>query len=94
MPFTRFSAFFFSCSSTDTPAELELVREEARRAGAFDAVVSNHWSKGGAGAVDLAKAVKNACNQPIDFKYLYDLNVSVRGEKKKSKLPVGNFGSL
>lgn len=59
---------------TDTSAELELVREESIKAGADAAVVSNHWAEGGLGAVALAKAVIEACEQPSNFKFLYDLD--------------------
>ncbi len=41
--------------SGDTEAEIELVRRIAVEAGAEDAVMSNHWAEGGAGAVDLGK---------------------------------------
>lgn len=47
--------------ATDTEAELEAVRQLSLEAGAFDAVVANHWAKGGAGAVDLGRAVIAAC---------------------------------
>ena len=57
---------------TDTPAERELVRKVAERAGAAFAV-SDHWLKGGEGALDLAKAVIAACDAPNDFAYLCDL---------------------
>ena len=43
--------------STDTPAEVEIVRKAAIEAGAMDAVVSTHWMDGGKGAVALAEAV-------------------------------------
>src|SRR5262249_34745748 len=39
--------------STDTDAEIDLVRRVAVAAGAEDAVMTNHWAEGGAGAVDL-----------------------------------------
>ena len=39
---------------TDTPAEVEAVRAVALAAGAREAVVANHWAKGGEGAEDLA----------------------------------------
>ena len=39
-----------SPDSTDTPAELELVRRKSLEGGADAAVVSNHWAEGGAGA--------------------------------------------
>ncbi len=65
--------------STDTPAELELVRKVAvEEGGAFDAVVSNHWELGGLGAVNLAKAVIKASEQPSDFKFLYSLDQSIK----------------
>jgi formyltetrahydrofolate synthetase len=62
----------------DTPAEMELVRQLSKAAGAEDAVVSNHWAEGGAGAVDLAKAVVAACDKPRKFKFLYPLEMSIK----------------
>jgi len=47
--------------ATDTPAELEAVRQAALAAGATDAVVAEHHAFGGAGAVALAEAVIKAC---------------------------------
>jgi formyltetrahydrofolate synthetase len=67
----------YSYFSTDTPAELELVQKEARGAGAFDAIICQHWADGGAGAKDLGEAVGRACKEPSNFKFLYDLNVSI-----------------
>jgi len=62
----------------DTSAEVELVRKAAIEAGAMDAVVSRHWMEGGKGAVDLAKAVVEACEKPSNFKQLYDVNLSIK----------------
>ena len=62
--------------SSDTENELNAVKRLATEAGAFDAVVCNHWAQGGAGAVELAEAVSKASQQPSDFKFLYDLDVS------------------
>ncbi len=59
--------------ATDTMAEVELVRQAAIEAGAEDAVVSRHWMEGGAGAVELAKAVVAACEKPSNFQFLYPL---------------------
>jgi len=47
--------------STDTEAELELVKSLSLQAGAFAAVSANHWAQGGLGAVDLGNAVIAAC---------------------------------
>ncbi len=62
----------------DTDAEIALVRRLAIAAGASDAVVSNHWAKGGAGAVDLAKAVVAACEKPSKFQFLYPLEWPIK----------------
>ncbi|MBE2201046.1 MAG: formate--tetrahydrofolate ligase [Anaerolinea sp.] len=62
----------------DTPAEIELVRKVAIAAGAEDAVMSNHWTEGGKGAVELGKAVMAACEKPGDFKFLYPLEMSIK----------------
>jgi formyltetrahydrofolate synthetase len=40
---------------------LELVRKLTLEAGAYAAVVANHWAQGGSGAVDLGNAVIEAC---------------------------------
>ncbi|MGN0833805.1 MAG: formate--tetrahydrofolate ligase [Kiritimatiellia bacterium] len=58
---------------TDTQAERDLVRRVAERAGATFAV-SDHWLKGGEGALELAQAVIRACDEPNDFAFLCDLD--------------------
>lgn len=63
---------------TDTERELELVKDLAKEAGAYDAVVTNHWAEGGDGAKDLASAVAKACEEEKDFKFLYDIKLSVK----------------
>lgn len=60
--------------STDTAAEVDVVREEAIKAGAEDAIMANHWAEGGQGAVDLARSIIAAAEKPKDFKLLYDLD--------------------
>ncbi len=62
----------------DTPAEIELVRKKAIEAGASDAVMSNHWAQGGAGAVELGKAVIAACEKPSNFQFLYPLDITIK----------------
>ncbi|KAI7901991.1 formate--tetrahydrofolate ligase-domain-containing protein [Cokeromyces recurvatus] len=66
--------------TSDTDAEMELIRKVSLEAGAFDAVACDHWARGGLGAIDLGKAVINACEQPSHFKFLYDLDLPI--EKK------------
>jgi formate--tetrahydrofolate ligase len=63
--------------STDTPAEIKKIRELAEAAGARVAV-SQHWLKGGDGALEFADAVIDACNEPNDFKLLYELEMPLR----------------
>ena len=62
---------------TDTDAEIKAIRRQAEKAGARVAL-SHHWLKGGEGAIELADAVIDACNQPNNFKFLYELNVPLR----------------
>jgi formate--tetrahydrofolate ligase len=57
---------------TDTPAEVALVRKVAEENGALCAH-SEHWEKGGDGAIELAEAVVQACEEENNFKFLYDL---------------------
>jgi formate--tetrahydrofolate ligase len=56
----------------DTNEEIELVKRMALEAGAFAAEANEGFSKGGAGAADLASAVVEACEQPNTFHYLYE----------------------
>lgn len=62
---------------TDTRAEIDLVCELAKRAGAFDAVPCYHWSVGGKGSVDLARAVREAASKRSRFQFLYDVQLPV-----------------
>ena len=64
--------------TTDTEAEMEIVREYAVAQGAEDAVVTTHWTNGGDGAAKLAEAVVAACEKPSDFKFLYPLDWSIK----------------
>jgi formyltetrahydrofolate synthetase len=56
---------------TDTPAEIDLLRKLTEQAGSRVAV-SQHWLKGGEGALELADAVIDACGEKTNFKLLYD----------------------
>ena len=47
-------------------------------AGAVDAVVCEHHAYGGAGAAKLGEAVISACQQKVDFKFLYDLQQPIK----------------
>ena len=62
---------------TDTKDEIALVRKAAEEAGARCAV-SEHWAKGGDGAIEFAEAVKEACEEENEFKFLYPLEMPLR----------------
>ncbi len=62
---------------TDTKDEIAAVKRLAEAAGARCAV-SQHWLKGGDGALEFADAVVDACAEKNEFKLLYDLKVPLR----------------
>jgi formate--tetrahydrofolate ligase len=66
-----------NCFHTDTDAEIAIVRKAAEAAGARCAK-STHWADGGDGALELADAVIDACNEGNDFKFLYPLEMKLR----------------
>ena len=78
----------------DTPAEIALIRERAIAAGAEDAVLSSHWANGGDGAVELAKAVIAACEQPSNFQFLYPLEWSIKEKIEKIAMDIYGAGSV
>ncbi|UCE97276.1 MAG: formate--tetrahydrofolate ligase [Dehalococcoidia bacterium] len=62
---------------TDTVNEINAVKRLAEQSGARVAV-SEHWLKGGIGALELADAVIDACEEEVDFKLLYENHVPLR----------------
>jgi len=62
---------------TDTKNEIALVRKLVEETGARCAL-SEHWLKGGDGALELTDAVIDACNEKVDFKFLYPLDMTLR----------------
>ena len=66
-----------NCFHTDTDAEVAMIRKAAEAAGARCAK-STHWADGGDGALELADAVAEACEEENDFKYLYPLDMKLR----------------
>jgi formyltetrahydrofolate synthetase len=62
---------------TDTKDEIALVRKIAEENKALCAV-SDHWLKGGKGAIELAEAVVEACKRENNFKFLYELDTPLR----------------
>ena len=62
---------------TDTQDEIAIVRKAAEQAGVRCAL-SQHWAKGGEGALELADAVMDACKDEVNFRYLYPLEIKLR----------------
>jgi len=62
---------------TDTKDEIAAVRRAAEAAGARCAL-SEHWARGGDGALELADAVIDACKDKVNFKHLYPLEMPLR----------------
>lgn len=68
---------------TDTEAELKLVEEKCKELG-VNVALSEVWAKGGEGGIALAEEVVRLCEEPNNFKFTYDLDMSI--EKKISKI--------
>jgi len=66
----------------DTDAEVAMVRKAAEAAGARCAA-STHWADGGDGALELADAVKEACEDESEFKFLYPMEMKLRERVEK-----------
>jgi formyltetrahydrofolate synthetase len=79
---------------TDTWAEINLIREAALAAGASDAVLAEHWLKGGEGAAALAEAVVKACEEEKEFAYLYPLNMSIKQKIEIISKDIYNAGDV
>lgn len=62
---------------TDTAAEVALVRRHVEKVGARCAL-GEHWLKGGDGALELADAVADACQEKSEFQFLYPLDMPLR----------------
>ncbi|MGA2072817.1 MAG: formate--tetrahydrofolate ligase [Terriglobia bacterium] len=62
---------------TDTAEEVALVRKAVEATGARCAS-SEHWLKGGEGALELADAVLDACKDENNFRFLYPLEMKLR----------------
>lgn len=60
----------------DTEAELKLIADKCHELG-VNVALSEVWGKGGDGGVELAKEVVRLCEQPNDFTYAYDTDMSI-----------------
>jgi formyltetrahydrofolate synthetase len=77
---------------TDTKEELNIIRKAAEKAGALYAN-GTYYAQGGEGAQELADAVKEACKQKVNFKFLYPNEMKLRERVDKiAKLVYGADG--
>jgi len=67
---------------TDTEAEVSRLLELCRLEG-VEASLCEVWEKGGEGGEDLAAKVIEACEKESNFKFLYDVNDSIKGKIEK-----------
>ena len=67
----------------DTDEEVELVKALAMEGGAHAAEVNEGFERGGQGAAALGEAVADACEQPSDFKLMYDDDDSIEVKIEK-----------
>jgi len=63
---------------TDAESEQRVVRERAEAAGAVAVCRSRVWAEGGKGGTELAEAVVGACEQPNEFRFLYDADAPIK----------------
>ena len=65
----------------DTEAELKVLVSRCEKMGA-KVVVARHWAEGGKGAAELAKMVVDMCEQPNNFKFVYEESATLWDKMK------------
>ena len=78
----------------DSPAEIEMVKEVSRSAGALDAVESDVFARGGEGGEELARAVLEASEAPNSFDFLYDLDAPIKTKIETIATEIYGAGSV
>ena len=61
---------------TDTDAEIELVIEKCRELG-VNVALSTVWANGGNGGIELAEQVVRLCEEPNDFTFSYESELTI-----------------
>ena len=61
----------------DTEAELKLIETKCKELG-VNVALSEVWGKGGEGGIALAEEVVRLCEQPNDFTFSYELDLSIK----------------
>jgi formate--tetrahydrofolate ligase len=80
---------FTSDHQSEIDAIFAVCKEEGVRC-----ALSNHWAEGGAGAVDLANAVVDACNEPNGFHHLYELDQPIKAKIETIAKEIYGAGSV
>ena len=62
---------------TDTEEEINLIKEKCNELG-VNVALSQVWSKGGEGGIDLAKEVVRLCEMENEFEYAYSLECTIK----------------
>ncbi len=74
---------------TDTDAEVELIIRRCKELG-VNVVLSDVWAKGGEGGEALAREVLRLCEEPSDFRFSFELSVTL--EEKSDKVVTKVYG--
>ena len=87
--------------SSDTKAEIELVKTEIKKLTGVDTIESTHWEEGGKGAEKLAEKVISMCEEDKDdkndkndndFRFSYELDLPIK--YKIEKIATEIYGAL
>lgn len=78
---------------TDSEDEIAIVKKAAESVGARVAV-AKHWALGGEGAIELAEAVLDACNEEPRFRLLYDDDTPVKDKISRIATEVYGAGGV
>jgi formate--tetrahydrofolate ligase len=65
----------------DAEAEVKLLMDKLAHHGA-KVVLARHWAEGGRGAADVAREIVTMCEQPTDFKFVYEEDASLWDKMK------------
>lgn len=76
--------------NTDTEQELQFVKSELSNRGIQSSIVES-WAKGGDGAIDIATQLVELVEKEEKFKYIYDLNESIK--EKINKVATRIYGA-
>lgn len=80
---------------TDSPDEIELIKQVAKESGAFDAVESHVHARGGEGGAELARALERAMDEvPTAYAPLYDLELPIKEKIETIARKVYGAGSV